>query len=330
MRITVIGAGNWGTTIALLLFGNGHQVNLYEFFQDKAEEIKKFRENKTFLPGYNIPKNISITSSPSEAVENAEMVVFVVPSFALRKTAGLFKDGIKSDMIVLSAVKGIEKETQKRMSDVILDELPQLEEVAVLSGPTIAREVVKKMPTSAVIGVSNREKGKIIQKVFSNHYFRLYRSTDKIGVELGGALKNIIAIAAGICDGLSLGVNTKSALITRGLAEIKRLGIAMGGKMETFSGLSGVGDLIVTSFSKFSRNHYVGERIGKGKLLQDILQDMVEVAEGVYTTEVALELAKKYNIEMPITREVYNVLFEKKAPLAGIKDLMSRELKEED
>ena len=330
MRITVIGAGNWGTTIALLLSDNGHKINLYEFFSERASEIKKFKENKIFLPGYKIPDNIFITSKPDEAVMNAEMVIFVTPSFALRKTAQLFKDYVNSDMIGVSAVKGIEKGTKKRMSEVILEELPQLRDVAVLSGPTIAREVVKKMPTSAVVGTSDSKKAKIIQNAYSNDYFRLYRSNDKIGVELGGALKNIIAIASGVCDGLSLGMNTKSALITRGLAEIKRLGVAMGGRQETFFGLSGVGDLVVTSFSKLSRNHKVGEKIGKGEKLDNILNDMVEVAEGVYTTGVTLELAKEYNVEMPITQEIYNVLFLGKSPVIGIKDLMMRKLKKED
>lgn len=331
MKITISGAGNWGTTLALLLNGNGHKVTLWEFFRERAERINRDRENKEYLPGYKIPPGIDVTSVAEEASSQMEMIVFAVPSFAVRSTAKIFGPLItRREIIGVTVVKGLEEGTLKPISLTISEEIPILTDVVVLSGPSIAREVVRRVPTTVVAASSGLRKAETVQEVFSNGYFRVYRSQDKRGVELAGALKNIIAIAAGICDGLGLGVNTKAALITRGLAEIKRLGVAMGGDPLTFSGLSGIGDLIVTSFSLFSRNRKVGERIGRGEKLPDILASMTEVAEGVYTTPLALKLAEKFKVEMPITVEMNKVLFVNKSPQEAIRDLMTRRLKKED
>lgn len=332
MSVAILGAGNWGTTLGLLLAEKGINVTLWEFFKEREEEIKRDRENKRFLPGFPFPPNLGTTSSLAAAVSGKEMLVFVVPSHTLRLTAESLKDCVDGEPLIVSGMKGIEEGTLKRMSEVIEENLPERFQgkVVALLGPSIANEVVRKIPTAVV--AANEDTGicEKVQNIFSTSYFRVYTNSDIIGVELGGAVKNVVVIAAGICDGMELGANTKAALLTRGLAEIKRFGLAMGAKEKTFSGLSGVGDLITTAFSKDSRNRYVGEELGKGRKLDDILKGMVMVAEGVKTTHSVKQLSEKKNIDMPITSEVYNVLFKNKKPEQGVYDLMTRELKGEN
>jgi len=331
MKIAVLGAGNWGTTLALLLHGKGYEVTLWEFFPERAERIKRERENKEFLPGFPIPREVKITSSIEEALQEKDLVVFAVPSHALRNVGSLSSPHLSPTSICVSVVKGIEENTFLRMSQVLEEEIPHVKsKVVVLSGPSIAREVAQQMPASVVAASISEENARKVQEVFFTPYFRVYRSKDIVGVELGGALKNVYAIAAGICDGLGFGANAKAALLTRALAELKRLGVAMGGRPETFSGLSGMGDLLVTAFSRYSRNRHVGEEVGKGRKLDEVLSEMVMVAEGVRTTKSVVRLAEKYQVEMPIAREVHAVLFEGKEPKEGVRNLMGRALKEED
>ena len=332
MNVAILGAGNWGTTLGLLLAEKGIDVVLWEFFEEREEELRKDRENKRFLPGFPFPSNLKTTSSLSEAVSGKNMIAFVVPSHTLRSVAKDLKECIKGEPLIVSCVKGIEEDTLKRMSEVIEENLPErfLGKVTALSGPSIANEVIKKIPTTVVAANRNAKVSEEVQKILSTSFFRVYTNTDIIGIELGGAVKNVIVIAAGICDGMGFGANTKAALLTRGLAEIKRLGLKMGAKEGTFSGLSGVGDLITTAFSKHSRNRYVGEELGKGRGFDDILEGMIMVAEGVKTTNSVMKLAEKLNVDMPITTEVYNVLFKGKSPEQGVYDLMTRELKKEN
>lgn len=332
MRIAILGAGNWGTTLGLLLAEKHNEVILWEFFPEREVELKKNRENKRFLPGFPFPDNLLTTSSISEAVKDKKIIVFAVPSHTLRSVVKSASKYITGEPLVVSVVKGIEEETLMRMSEVIRENLPShfAENIVVLSGPSIANEVAKKMPTTVVAAGKNIEKCREVQRVFSSSFFRIYTNEDIIGVELGGSLKNVIVIAAGICDGMGLGANTKAALLTRGLTEIKRLGVKMGAREITFSGLSGIGDLITTAFSRDSRNRYVGEELGKGRKLSEILEGMVMVAEGIKTTHSAMQLARKMDVDMPITSEVYNVLFKDKKPEEGVYDLMKRELKHEN
>ncbi len=332
MRIAILGAGNWGTTLGLLLANKGFDVTLWEYFTDRAEELKNNRENKRFLPGFPFPSNLTTTSSLGDTVINREMLVFAIPSHTVRSVMRQLSDCQIGNPLLVSVVKGIEDGSLLRMSEVIEEGLPNRfrQKVVVLSGPSIANEVAWKMPTTVV--VANKDLGvcREIQQIFSTSFFRVYTNEDKIGVELGGAVKNVIVIAAGICDGMNLGANTKSALLTRGLAEIKRLGTAQGAREITFSGLSGVGDLITTAFSKHSRNRFVGEELGKGRRLDDILKRMVMVAEGVKTTHSVNRLAEKLGVDMPIATEVYNVIVQGKSPKQGVYDLMNRELKGEN
>jgi len=331
MNVAIIGAGNWGTTFGLYLNSIGYSVTLYEYFKERADKIRDERENKTFLPGYLIPEEIVITSDIKDAIENKDIVVFATPSKFMDKITKLSSGYDLKGTIAVSLSKGIEEETLRRMSQIISDNIPQVKDrIVVLSGPSVAREVVKKVPTTLVAASINHNAAKFIQKEFSSDYIRIYTTEDIVGVELGGSLKNVYAIAAGICDGLHLGMNAKAALLTRALAEMKRLGIKMGGNAETFNGLSGTGDLIVTSFSKYSRNRHVGEEIGKGKFLTEIMSEMTEVAEGIHTVRSVIKLSKKYNVDTPIANEVYNVLYKDKSPSVSIIHLMRRELKEED
>ncbi len=332
MKIALLGAGNWGTTLGLLLAEKEFEVVLWEFFPEQAEALKRDGENKKFLPGFLFPGNMRATSSLPEAISEKDMIVFAVPSHVLRSVAKLAGKDIQHQAFIVSVVKGIEKDTLKRMSEVIEDNLPDAFQgrTVVLSGPSFAHEVVRKIPTTVVSACHFESAAEAVQKVFSTPSFRVYTNPDIIGVELGGAVKNVVVIASGICDGLNLGENTKAALITRGLAEIKRLGLKMGAMEDTFSGLSGIGDLITTAFSRHSRNRYVGEELGKGRSLDEILSTMVMVAEGVRTTESVTQLAEKYNVAMPITNEVYNILFNEKEPKQGVYDLMMRKLKREN
>ena len=328
-KITILGDGGWGTTLARLLALKGYEVRLWGAFKDNIRLIAKKKVNQKFLPGIKLPDSIEFTSNLCEAVKGANLIVLAVPSQYLRQVLKQLKHLNISSGKFLSVIKGIEIRTLMRISQVIRQELKNSIRLAVLSGPTIALEVAKGIPTTAVISSPDKKLAESLQHIFMTERFRVYTNSDMIGVELGGSLKNIIAIACGICDGLGFGANTKAALLTRGLLEIGRLGAAMGARKETFSGLTGLGDLVTTCISPYSRNRFVGEQIGKGKGLKKILSKMEMVAEGVTTAKSAYQLSKKYKISMPITEEVYFVLYKNKNPLKAVNDLMTRERKEE-
>lgn len=331
MRISVLGAGGWGTTLAILLHYNGHSVTLWEYKKDYAIILDKKRENKTYLPGIPIPNDLTITYNLNEAATDNNMIVLAVPSQFLRSVIKKIDKNLLKNSILVSVSKGIENNTLMTMSQMLLDAVPTLSEnqIGVLSGPSHAEEVSRRIPTTVVTASKDIETSKSIQSAFITSYFRAYASTDVLGVELGGAFKNVIAIGAGIIDGVKYGDNTKAAIMTRGIAEISRLGVAMGANPETFAGLSGMGDLIVTCMSKHSRNRYVGEQIGGGKKLKQVLKEMTMVAEGVMTSKSASHLAKKMKVNTPITNEVYNILFKDKDPLKATTDLMTRDMKME-
>lgn len=331
MKISVLGAGGWGTTLAILLHNNGHEVTLWEYKSNYAKLLNKNRTNETYLPGIQIPLELEITHLLNEAVNKKHLIVLAVPSQFLRSVIHQINFSEIKDTILLSVAKGIEKNTLMTMSQMLKDELQGLDEsqISVLSGPSHAEEVSRKIPTAIVAASKSHETSKLIQIAFMTPYFRVYSSTDIVGVELGGAFKNVIAIGAGIIDGAKYGDNTKAAIMTRGVAEISRLGLAMGALPETFAGLSGMGDLIVTCMSRHSRNRFVGEQIGAGEKLKDILKKMKMVAEGVETSRSASQLAKKFKVETPITTEVYKILFEDKDPIKATIDLMTRDMKME-
>jgi glycerol-3-phosphate dehydrogenase (NAD(P)+) len=325
--ITVIGAGSWGTTLAVFLKEKDYDVTLWVYEKELAEEISKTRVNSVYLPDVVIPEDISVTSDMEKALLKARYVVNVVPTQFIRPVLSQAAQHIPEGAILISASKGIEDETCLTGSAIIREFVDRT--VAVLSGPSFAREVIKKLPTAVTLASEDYGTCLLLQEVFNTSYFRVYSHHDIIGVELGGALKNVMAIAAGISDGLGLGNNARSALITRALAEMTRLGVMMGANENTFSGLSGLGDLVLTCNSKLSRNYTVGFELGKGGKLSDIVTGRKSVAEGVATTKAANELAKKYNVEMPIVSEVYSVLYEEKAPGKAVSDLMTRTLKAE-
>jgi glycerol-3-phosphate dehydrogenase (NAD(P)+) len=332
VKITVLGAGSWGTTLAVLLQEKGYPVSLWEYFPELAERLRREGENKMFLPGIPIPRGITITSSIEEALDGATDIFFVTPSHTVRSVAGIVlgSSSFRRNTTIVNAAKGLEEKTLCRMSEVLGQELPQPKgRIVGLLGPSHAEEVSRKMPTSIVVAGPNQSVLERVQNICMTEYFRVYTNVDLIGVELGVSLKNTIAIASGICDGLGFGDNTKAALITRGLAEIKRLARKMGSRDETLSGLAGVGDLIATCMSRHSRNRHVGEQIGKGKKLDEVLGEMVMVAEGVKTTRAAVRLAKSVSVELPIAEQVYKVLFYNKDPRRAIRDLMVRKAKRE-
>jgi len=325
--ISVIGAGSWGTTLACLLSDKGYDVTLWVHEKELAEEINKTRINRIYLPDTILPDNLKVTYSIDVTVKRARYVVNAVPA---QFTRAVFKEALPympDQTIIISASKGIERGTLLTVSS-ILKEL-SAHPVAVLSGPSFAKEVIKKLPAAVTLAAEAKNIGYMLQEVFNLNNFRVYTHDDIIGVEIGGALKNVMAIAAGISDSLGLGNNARATLITRGLAEMTRLGIAMGAKERTFSGLSGIGDLVLTCTSPLSRNYTVGAKLGQGLKLKDILNQTKSVAEGVSTAESAYDLSKKYNIEMPIVEQVYKVINEDKEPVLAVKDLMDRSLKTE-
>lgn len=328
-KITILGDGGWGTTLARVLALKGYKVRLWGAFKKNIQAIAKAGINQKFLPGIKLPAAIRFTWDLSLAVQGAGLIVLAVPSPYLRKVLKRLKHLDISSAQFLSVIKGIEAKTLMRISQVIRQELENGISLAVLSGPTIALEVARGIPTTAVISSPDKKLAQSLQRIFMTERFRIYTNPDLIGVELGGSLKNIIAIGCGICDGLGFGANTKAALLTRGLVEISRLGLAMGAQKETFSGLAGLGDLVTTCISPYSRNRYVGEQIGKGKRLKKILSEMEMVAEGITTAKSAYQLSKKYKISMPITEQVYLVLYKNKSPLKAVNDLMTRQHKEE-
>ncbi len=330
MKITVLGAGSWGATLAALLMENGHSVTLWEFDKKRAQDLQD-RKIKPFAAGLDLPKDLVVTSG-FDSFKDSEGVLFVVPSQFMRSTCTLLKNnGISlNGKLIMSATKGIENDTLLRMSEVIDAVFPgSYADIAVLSGPSHAEEVCRKMPTAVTSASSNLETAEKCRALFMNEYFRVYNQTDIVGVETGAALKNVFAVASGIVDGLNYGDNTKAAIVSRGLKELARVGIALGGKEETFYGLSGVGDLMVTCFSKHSRNRAVGQAIGEGKSLEDAEKSLGMVAEGVKNTISAYEIGKKLNVELPIINETYAVLFEGKNPLEAVNALMTRDPKHE-
>ena len=328
-KITILGDGGWGTTLAILLSRKGFPVTLWGAFSENIAGMEKRRLNQKFLPGIKIPKQITLTSDLKTALQNKEIIVLAVPSQYMRQVLKKVKSISRpSKTIYLSVTKGIEIGSLKRVSEVIHSELGSIK-LAVLSGPTIAHEIAQGKPAVAVIASHNQKIGELLQGIFMTDRFRIYTNDDVVGVELGGSLKNIIAIACGISDGLGFGANTKAAILSRGLAEISRLGAAMGAKQATFSGISGLGDLVTTCISPYSRNRFVGEQIGKGKKMQQIISHMQMVAEGVPTAKSAYTLSLKYKVDMPIAKEVYNVLYKNKPALKAFKDLMARERKKE-
>ena len=330
-KLAILGAGSWGIAIANLLFENGHKVKLWEFNPDDYQILLKNRTHPKKLPEAQIPEDILITNILNEAIADVNYIVLAVPSQNVRDVCVQLQPKLSGAPNFVNLAKGVEIGSLLRVSEVVGQTIPGFDSsrFAVLSGPSHAEEVTKDMPTSVVTASANPDLAESVQRIFSNKTFRVYRSTDLNGVELGGSLKNIIAIASGILHGLGYGDNTSGALITRGLAEITRLGVKLGAEAETFAGLSGIGDLIATCLSKHSRNRYVGERIGRGEKLQEILDSMVMVAEGVYTCQSAQELSEKYNVEMPITNEVYKVLFKNKSAREAVTALMTRSLKKE-
>jgi len=328
-NIAVIGDGGWGTTLAILLSKKGYSVTIWGAFADYVAELNKKRINTRFLPGFKIPASIKITNSLSDALHDKDIAVLACPSEHLRSVLKKIKNsGYSKKTTYLSVTKGIEINTFKRMSQVIHEELGNVN-LAVLSGPTIAHEVAAGIPTTAVIASTSINIRKQLQNVFMTDRFRIYTNSDVVGVELGGSLKNVIAIACGISDGLGFGSNTKAALLARGLAEMSRLGMAMGAKLQTFSGISGLGDLVTTCISQYSRNRHVGEELGKGKSWKQIQSSMQMVAEGVPTAKSAHQISLKYKIPMPITNEIYSVIYSNKSPLKAVKSLMTRSKKEE-
>ena len=325
-EISVLGAGSWGTALALLLNSNGHKVTIWSILPNEIEQLKKDGENKRCLPGVAIPKEINLTADVNEAVRGKDVLVLAVASPYVRSTAHHIKDYIEDGQILVNVAKGIEEDTLFTLTQVIEDEIPNAN-VTVLSGPSHAEEVGRGLPTTCVVGAKDKKSAEFLQNVFMSEVFRVYTSPDITGIELGGALKNVIALAAGIADGIGYGDNTKAALITRGIYEIAKLGIAMGGKIETFTGLTGIGDLIVTCASMHSRNRKAGMLIGQGKSYEEAMKEVNMVVEGVYAAKAAKKLSVKYNVDLPIVEQVNEVLFEGKKAVEAVRELMLRDKK---
>ncbi len=322
-KVSVIGSGSWGTALSVLLSNNGHEVVLWSRIKEKAEKIASDRENKEYLPGIILSDNIKVTYIDND-IENSDLVILSVPSKAVRETMRRFLNYFSENQIIVNVAKGIEEGSLLRLSQIISEVAPFCR-VAVLSGPSHAEEVGKGMVTACVASSESIEVAEVVQKMFMSPVFRVYTNTDIIGVEIGGALKNLIALAAGISDGVGFGDNSKAALMTRGIVEISRLGVAMGGKAETFSGLSGIGDLIVTCTSRHSRNRMAGVLLGQGKSLEETLREVHMVVEGVNTAKAAYDLSVKYNVNMPITKEIYDVLFFGQDTKQAVVNLMTRD-----
>ncbi|MDO8282363.1 MAG: NAD(P)H-dependent glycerol-3-phosphate dehydrogenase [Thermodesulfovibrionia bacterium] len=326
-KIAVIGAGSWGTALAFLLGEKGYDVSLWVYEPELADEIAKSRVNSKFLPDAALPQNITPSSSMRDVMKDAEVVLSVVPT---QHTRRVFKEAVSfipQGAHIVTASKGIENGTLLTVSQIIEEMTGR--KASALSGPSFAKEVIKKLPTAVTLACESEETGRLLQKIFNTDHFRVYTNTDVLGVELGGALKNVMAIASGISDGLGLGSSARAALITRGLEEIIRLGIVMGADEKTFRGLSGMGDLVLTCTGVLSRNYTVGTRLGKGEKIKDIISSMAMVAEGVATSESAYELSRKYRVEMPVVEQVYKTINQDKSPRDAVKELMARSLKAE-
>lgn len=327
-HITVLGAGSWGTALSVVLAQNGHQVMLWSHREEEAKRMQEEREQASKLPGVLLPENITVTGNMEAALKGNDAVILAVPSTAIRSTAAKLREYVPSGQMIVCVAKGIEDETFLTLTEIIEEEIPGVR-ACVLSGPSHAEEVGRQMPTTVVAGAKIKEDALYIQDIFMNSYFRVYTSPDVIGIEMGGALKNVIALAAGIADGLGYGDNSKAALITRGISELTRLGTALGGKTETFSGLTGVGDLIVTCTSIHSRNHRAGELIGKGYTAKEAMDEVKMVVEGVNSAKAALKLARKKGVNVPIIEKINAVLFEDKKAEDAVKELLMRDRRKE-
>ncbi|HJC73389.1 MAG TPA: NAD(P)H-dependent glycerol-3-phosphate dehydrogenase [Candidatus Mediterraneibacter faecavium] len=328
-NVGVLGAGSWGTALSVLLSDNGHQVTVWSIDENEVKMLNEKREHELKLPGVKLPDDMVITGDLGSAVKGKDFLVLAVPSPFTRSTAKKMSPLVADGQIIVDVAKGIEESTLMTLSRQIEQEIPQAD-VAVLSGPSHAEEVGRRLPTTCVIGAKTRKTAEYLQSMFISNVFRVYTSPDILGIELGGSLKNVIALAAGIADGLGYGDNTKAALITRGIAEIARLGVKMGGKIETFTGLTGIGDLIVTCASVHSRNRKAGYLIGQGMSMQEAMDEVKMVVEGVYSAKAAAKLAQKYEVSMPIVDEVNAVLFDGKSPAEAVNDLMMRESRSEN
>lgn len=326
MKTGIIGAGSWGIALSVLLAGNGHDVTVWSILPDEIEMLKKEREHKAKLPGVKLPETINFTTNLEETVKAADLLVLAVPSPFIRSTSKSMKPFVKDGQVIVNVAKGIEEQTLSTLSEIIEEEIPQAD-VVVMCGPSHAEEVGRGIPTTIVVGAHSRKTAELCQNTFMNENFRVYTSPDMLGMEIGSALKNVVALAAGIADGLGYGDNTKAALITRGISEITRLGTAMGGKAETFAGLTGIGDLIVTCASMHSRNRRAGILIGQGKTMKEAMDEVQMVVEGVYSAKAAMGLSLKYGIELPIIEQVNLILFENKPAAEAVRDLMLRDKK---
>lgn len=327
-KVGIMGAGSWGTALSLLLHKNGHEVTVWSINAEEVEMLSREREHKSKLPGVKIPEDMEFTTDLEKTVTDKDFVVLAVPSTFTRSTARNMCPFIKEGQLLVNVAKGIEESTLMTLSEQIEEEIPQAN-VAVLSGPSHAEEVGRMIPTSVVVGAKTKETAEYLQKMFMNEVFRVYTSPDILGIELGGSLKNVIALAAGMADGLGYGDNTKAALITRGIHEIARLGVKMGGALESFMGLTGIGDLIVTCASVHSRNRKAGYLMGQGKTMQEAMDEVKMVVEGVYSTKAAVALGKKYGVDLPIIEQVNAILFERKNAKEAVYDLMMRKGKAE-
>ena len=328
-NVGVLGAGSWGTALSVLLSDNGHEVTVWSIDENEVNMLNEKREHELKLPGVKLPDDMVITGNMRSAIQGKDFLVLAVPSPFTRSTARKMSPMVAEGQIIVDVAKGIEESTLMTLSRQIEQEIPQAD-VAVLSGPSHAEEVGRRLPTTCVIGAKTRKTAEYLQSMFISNVFRVYTSPDILGIELGGSLKNVIALAAGIADGLGYGDNTKAALITRGIAEIARLGVKMGGKIESFTGLTGIVDLIVTCASVHSRNRKAGYLIGQGMSMQEAMDEVKMVVEGVYSAKAAAKLAKEYDVSMPIVEEVNAVLFEGKSPAEAVNDLMMRESRSEN
>ena len=324
-NVSIIGGGSWGIALAVLLHKNGHKITMWSALENEIEMLKANREHKS-LPGVKLPEDMMFTTDDKEAVAEKDLLVMAVASAYTRETSNRLSCHVAPEQKIVNVAKGIEEDTLMTLSEIIEQEIPQAD-VAVLSGPSHAEEVGRGLPTTIVVGAKTKKTAEYIQSLFMNEVFRVYVSPDVLGIELGGSLKNVVALAAGIADGLGYGDNTKAALITRGITEIARLGIVMGGKFETFCGLTGIGDLIVTCASMHSRNRRAGILIGQGKSYEEAMQEVQMVVEGVYSAKAAMQLSQKYNVQLPIIEQVNAVLFEGKDAAQAVKDLMLRDKK---
>ncbi len=327
-KIAIIGAGSWGTALSVVLHTNGHEVTIWSIVEDEIRMLKESHEHIDKLPGVKLPDDMIFTTDLGEACSGKDLLVLAVPSPFTRSTSKMMKEYVSEGQLIVSVAKGIEEDTLMSLSQVIKQEIPQCR-AAVLCGPSHAEEVGRLIPTTCVAGSEDKDTAEYVQNIFMNENFRVYTSSDVLGMELGAALKNVVALAAGIADGLGYGDNTKAALITRGIAEISRLGVKMGGKFETFTGLTGIGDLIVTCASMHSRNRRAGILIGQGKTMDEAMAEVKMVVEGVYSAKAAKALGEKYGVDLPIIDQVNQILFENKSAAEAVKDLMLRDRREE-